>query len=192
VVSHFVDGSMIAPSSAPGEGVVFAGRLVPEKGVDTLVAAAGLGGFRLDVAGEGPARPELERLAARAAPGLVTFHGRLAKDDLHDLMRRARVAAAPSRWHENQPMAVLEAFACGLPVVTTGLGGLPELVEPGVDGAIVPAGEPAALAAALTGLLADPERAFTMGKAGRAKVERDFAPGVHLARIRDVYRGAPS
>nr|WP_232075584.1 glycosyltransferase family 4 protein [Phytohabitans suffuscus] len=158
--------------------------------MDTLIAAAGLGGFRVDVAGEGPARPELERLAAESAPGLVRFHGRLAKDDLHELMRRARVAAAPSRWHENQPMAVLEAFACGLPVVTTGLGGLPELVEPGVDGAIVPAGDPAALAAALTALLADPSRAFAMGRAGRAKVERDFAPDVHLARLREVYSGA--
>ncbi|MFD0745137.1 glycosyltransferase family 4 protein [Phytohabitans flavus] len=160
--------------------------------MDTLIAAAGLGGFRVDVAGEGPARAELERLAAEAAPGLVTFHGRLAKDDLHDLMRRARVAAAPSRWHENQPMAVLEAFACGLPVVTTGLGGLPELVEPGVDGAIVPADDPAALAAALAPLAADPERAFTMGKAGRAKVERDFAPDVHISRLRDVYSGVPA
>ncbi|MFC0534075.1 glycosyltransferase [Phytohabitans kaempferiae] len=189
VLSHFVDGAVIAPKAGPGEGVVFAGRLVPEKGVDTLVAAAGLGGFRLDVAGEGSARAELERLAATAAPGLVTFHGRLAKDDLHDLMRRARVAAAPSRWHENQPMAVLEAFACGLPVVTTGLGGLPELVEPGLDGAIVPADDPPALAAALAELLADPKRAVTMGKAGRAKVERDFAPDVHLDRLRRVYSG---
>lgn len=189
VVSHFVDGSTIAPKREPGAGVVFAGRLVPEKGVDTLIAAAGLGGFRVDVAGEGPARAELERLAEQAAPGLVTFHGRLAKDDLHDLMRRARVAAVPSRWHENQPMAVLEAFACGLPVVTTGLGGLPELVQPGVDGAIVPADDPPALAAAVAGFLADPERALTMGGAGRAKVERDFAPDVHLARLREVYSG---
>jgi glycosyltransferase involved in cell wall biosynthesis len=102
------------------------------------------------------------------------------------------MAAVPSRWHENQPMAVLEAFACGLPVVTTGLGGLPELVEPGVDGAIVPAGDPAALAAALTGILADPSLAAAMGKAGRAKVERDFAPDVHLVRLREVYSGAPA
>jgi glycosyltransferase involved in cell wall biosynthesis len=185
VVNNFVDAAAIAPKAAPGGGIVYAGRLSPEKGVDTLILAAALGGYEVDIAGDGPARAELER----GAPANVRFHGRLAKADLHDLVRGAAVAAVPSRWHENQPMAVLEAFACGVPVVATELGGLPELVDAGVDGEIVPAGDPAALAAALGGFLADPERAFAMGRAGRAKVERDFAPEAHLARIRQVYSG---
>jgi glycosyltransferase involved in cell wall biosynthesis len=190
VVNHFVDAAAVPVAERPGSGVVYAGRLAREKGVDTLISAAADGGFRLDIAGDGPARSALEALAAERAPDRVRFHGRLAKPALHALLRGAAVAAVPSRWHENQPMAVLEAFACGLPVVTTDLGGLPEMVEPGVDGAIVSADDPAALAGALGELLADPERAFAMGRAGRAKVVRDFAPDTHLARLRDVYSGA--
>ncbi|GGL07862.1 glycosyltransferase [Mangrovihabitans endophyticus] len=177
-----------AAKTRAGGGVVFAGRLAPEKGVDVLLrAAADLpAGVPVDIAGDGPARPELERLAA----GRARFHGRLDRDRLHALVRDAAVAAVPSRWYENQPLAVLEAFGCGVPVVGTDLGGLPELIEPGVDGEIVPAEDPAALVAALHRLTADPDRALRMGRAGRAKVGRDFDPGVHLDGLRAAYAAA--
>jgi glycosyltransferase involved in cell wall biosynthesis len=87
-------------------------------------------------------------------------------------------------------MAVLEAFACGVPVIASGLGGLPELIEPGTDGEIIPPDDPAALAAALDGLLRDPERAFQMGRAGLAKVRERFTPERHLAQLEGVYQGA--
>ncbi|MGW4462014.1 glycosyltransferase [Micromonospora sp. NPDC004704] len=192
VVNHFVDLTGIAAKGQPGGGVVFAGRLAPEKGVDVLVEAVAAlpDGVPVDIAGDGPARTELEALAARMVPGRIRFHGRLDKSRLHDLVRSAAVVAVPSRWHENQPMAVLEAYACGVPVVTTDLGGLPELVEPGVDGMIVAADDVAGLAAALGELVADPVRAFEMGRAGRARVARDFAPQRHLDRIRDLYQQA--
>ncbi len=190
LLDHFVDARPIPPKARPGGPVVFAGRLAAEKGVDVLVEAMALLGpaERLEVAGDGPERAALETLADARAPGRVRFHGRLARDRLLGLLRSATVVAVPSRWHENQPMAVLEAFACGAPVVATDLGGLPELVEPGRDGHVVPAGDPAALAAALADLLCDPERALEMGRAGRAKVERRFAPGLHLERLDAIYR----
>jgi glycosyltransferase involved in cell wall biosynthesis len=75
-------------------------------------------------------------------------------------------------------------------VVGTELGGLPELIDPGVDGHIVPADDPAALAAALTGMTADPEAALRMGHAGRAKVARDFSPAAHLCGLRAAYADA--
>ncbi len=192
VLRHPVDVDRIAVKAAPGGGVVFAGRLAPEKGVDTLIEAAALlpDGLRVDVAGDGPARAALEDLARRVAPGRVRFHGRLPKDALHDLIRASAVAAVPSRWYENQPLAVLEAFGCGVPVVGTDLGGLPELIEPGVDGRVVPADDPAALAAALADVAGDPQRALAMGRAGRAKAVRDFAPADHLAGLRAAYAAA--
>ncbi|MFB6392955.1 glycosyltransferase [Polymorphospora lycopeni] len=192
VVNHFVDLTGLPAKSTPGGGVVYAGRLAAEKGVDTLVEAAAAlpPGVPVDVAGDGPVRPMLEELARRVAPGRVRFHGRLDKARLHELVRAAGVVAVPSRWHENQPLSVLEAFACGVPVVGTDLGGLPELVEPGVDGEIVPADDPAALAAALTSVLADPDRALAMGRAGRQRIERDFPPAAHLRRLREIYAGA--
>ncbi len=192
VLRHPVDVDRIAVKAAPGGGVVFAGRLAPEKGVDTLIEAAALlpDGLRVDVAGDGPARAALEDLARRVAPGRVRFHGRLPKDALYDLIRASAVAAVPSRWYENQPLAVLEAFGCGVPVVGTDLGGLPELIEPGVDGRVVPADDPAALAAALADVAGDPQRALAMGRAGRAKAVRDFAPADHLAGLRAAYAAA--
>ncbi len=189
VVNHFVDARALPVKQTPGGGVVFAGRLSAEKGVDVLIEAAAAlpSGVPVDIAGDGPARPALEELAARRAPGRIRFHGRLDKATLHGLVRRAAVAAVPSRWHENQPMAVLEAMACGVPVVGTDLGGLPELIVDGVDGAVVPADDPAALAEALRQVLADPDRAFQLGRAGRAKIERDFTPAAHLSGLRELY-----
>src|SRR5205807_6394305 len=96
----------------------------------------------------------------------------------------------PSRWYENQPMVVLEAFARGVPVVGTDVGGTPELVRHGTDGLLVPPDDAAALAAALTTLLDDPARARAMGKAARARAVTDFAPDIHLPRLHDAYAEA--
>lgn len=95
-----------------------------------------------------------------------------------------------SRWYENQPLAVLEAFACGLPVVGTAPGGIPELVSPGVDGEIVPPNDPAALADALVRLLAHPRDAYEMGRAGREKVAKSFSSAAHLGRLEGLYAEA--
>ncbi len=189
VVNHFVDVAALPVKDTPGGGVLYAGRLSAEKGVDVLIEAVAAlpDGAPVDIAGDGPARPALEELARRRAPGRIRFHGRLDKARLHALVRASAVVVVPSRWHENQPMAVLEAFGCGVPVVGTDLGGLPELIDAGVDGDIVPADDPAALAAALRRMLADLDRAQAMGRAGRAKIERDFTPAAHLSRLRDAY-----
>jgi glycosyltransferase involved in cell wall biosynthesis len=103
-----------------------------------------------------------------------------------DLVRRSAVTVLPSRCHENQPMAVLEAFACGVPVVATALGGLPELVGDGERGVVVP-DRADALESALRRLLAEPDRAFAMGRRARVHVEREHAPDEHLRRLEKIY-----
>ena len=192
VLRHPVDVDHLAVKERPGGGVVYGGRLSAEKGIDTLIEATAAlpDGVPVDIAGDGPQRAALEELAERVAPGRVRFHGRLPREELHDLVRSAAVVAVPSRWYENQPLAVLEAFGCGVPVVGTDLGGLPELIDPGVDGMVVGAGDAAALGDALRRTLADPQRAWEMGRRGRAKVSRDFAPEAHLAGLRDAYAAA--
>jgi glycosyltransferase involved in cell wall biosynthesis len=188
-IPNFVDVEAIRPKDAPGGSVVCAGRLSDEKGVDILIrAAAGYPRLRIDIAGEGPAREELERLAsAIGVAERVRFHGRLPASELQALLRTASVMALPSRWYENMPLAVLEAFAAGLPVVASNLGGLPELVEQDVDGHVVPAEDPEALGDALDSLVGDPDRAFSMGRAGRVKAEVSFGPGPHLERLDAIY-----
>jgi glycosyltransferase involved in cell wall biosynthesis len=189
VVNHFIDIAATPVKQRPGGPIVFAGRLSREKGVDVLIEAVALHGpdVRLEIAGDGPQRLELLRLANERAPGRVRFHGRLDRDALHELVREGAALAVPSRWYENQPMTVLEAFACGVPVLATSLGGLPELVEPGVDGMVVPPNDPRALADAIGSVLTDPAAALAMGVAARRKVADKFTPERHLARLDDVY-----
>lgn len=192
-VPHFADLAGVTTKAAPGGDLVFAGRLSAEKGVDVLIDAMALLDETaiLRIAGEGPMGDSLrERAAQRPAGGRVEFLGRLGRADLHDLIRASSVLVMPSRWFENQPMIILESLACGVPVVGTDLGGTPELIRPGVDGALVPANEPGALAGALRGLLADPAGAFAMGRAGRRRVEADFSPSAHLAAVSGVYQEA--
>lgn len=199
VQSNFTD---LAPPPGAVESrpvVVFAGRLSQEKGVDTLVRAVG----RLDrgsldtphseplleVAGDGPVRADLEQLAAQVAPGRVRFHGRLARPDLQRLVRSATASVVPSRWYENQPLAVLESFALGVPVIGTDLGGLPELVD-GDTGWLVAPDDDVALAVLLAAVLADPAEAARRGLGARSRVEQHHSPEGHLAGILRIYAEA--
>lgn len=192
VVPHFADGTDVRATEGPDSGVVFAGRLSREKGIDVLIRALAQlpPQVVLRVAGDGPERAQLERLAEQVVPGRVRFYGRLGKVTLLELLRSSAVCAVPSRWHENQPMIVLEAFATGTPVVATTLGGLPELVRDGEDGLLVPPDDPDALAAALDRLLSEPRAARTMGHRARVRVEREFSRAAHLDRLEAVYAEA--
>jgi glycosyltransferase involved in cell wall biosynthesis len=93
----------------------------------------------------------------------------------------------PSRWYENQPMVVLEALARGTPVVGSALGGMPELIEPGATGDLVPANDPHALAGALTPYLRDPAHGFSMRDRARTRIITEFSPERHLQRISAAY-----
>ena len=188
VISNPVDATSFSAQTAPGSGIVVAGRLVRTKGFDLVVQALGqLPDAVLHIAGEGPERAALQSLADEAAPGRVVFHGRLSKPALSDLLRASAVAVVPSRWQENQPLSVLEAMAVGLPVVVSDLGGLPELVEDGVDGRIFRNEDVPHLSRVLRELLDDPDSARQVGARGRDKVLRHFAPDQHLDRLQALY-----
>src|SRR6202049_2116707 len=150
-VPHFIETKDIPVKAAPGTGILAAGRLSAEKGIDVAIRAGGeVDGAMLDIAGTGPEEASLRRLAESVAPGRVRFHGLVDKAEVQRLMLAASVVVVPSRWYENQPMVVLEALARGVPVIGSALGGMPELIEPGVTGELVPENDPQALAAALT------------------------------------------
>lgn len=192
VVNHFAVVDSTPTKQMPGGDIVFAGRLSHEKGVDTLVDAMGLlhAPLQLHIAGDGPLRADLEARAERVAPGRVHFHGRLAKPELQQLVQSALVTVVPSRWHENQPLTVLESFGAAVPVVATRLGGLPEMVRDGVEGLTVPHDSPPVLAEALDSLARDPLRALEMGQAARARVLADFSTEAHLRGLGEAYDAA--
>lgn len=194
-LANVVSGVDAAPraedtSRRAGEArFVFAGRLSREKGVDVLIRALGEApdGIRLDIAGDGPLRAELESLAAEVAPGRATFHGRLAKGEVEALVAKATAMVVPSRWHENQPMTILESFAAATPVVATTMGGMPELVRDGVEGRLVAPDDVAELARVLTELADDPAAARLMGERAREGFSAEFTPEAHLVGLGAVY-----
>jgi glycosyltransferase involved in cell wall biosynthesis len=118
----------------PGDYFLFLGRLAPEKGVATLLSVWKEAAGRLLVIGDGP---EAGRLRAMAPAG-VEFGGSVPSSEVPRILRRARALLVPSMWYEGEPRAVLEAFAAGVPVVVSQIGGLPALVEEGRSGLVVP------------------------------------------------------
>jgi glycosyltransferase involved in cell wall biosynthesis len=161
----------------PARVVGASGRLSPEKGFGVLVEAAALAarddpalGFVLF--GDGALRPQLERRAA--ALGLT---GRFVlagfRTDQDRFMPFLDLLVLPS-FTEGMPNVVLEAFAAGVPVVATAVGGTPEVVEDGTNGFLVPPGDAAALARGIRAALATEERRRELGRRGRERVLRDF------------------
>lgn len=189
-IPHFFDSKSLPSRMGAGDGIVAAGRLSMEKGFDLLIDAMGqLPSERLTIVGDGPLETQLRHQAERIAPGRITFTGRLERDHVLQRLRVARVVAIPSRWYENQPLAVIEAMGCGVAPVVTTLGGAPELVSHGIDGWIA-APSPESLAEALLVPLTNPTLAIEMGHAARKRIERDFDPALHLTRVFDAYSAA--
>jgi glycosyltransferase involved in cell wall biosynthesis len=177
------------PRPGPPSGsrtVLFAGRLTPEKGVGVLLEAwrrLAPAGLELVVAGDGPMRAELER---RPPPG-VRFLGQLDPPAVQGWMLRSRALVFPTWLYEGQPMSVLEAFAAGLPVLASRLGGNAELVGALGDGWLAPARDPAALAERLADL-ADDASVDQAGAVARRLYEERFAERHNLQALEAAYR----
>jgi glycosyltransferase involved in cell wall biosynthesis len=163
------------------------GSLIEKKGHHVLVEACALlarGGvpFRCEIAGEGFLRTELERQIAEASlTEAVVLRGQLGRSETLGLLGRAAVAVLASvpsdaEGEDGIPVALLEALARGTPVVGSALSGIPELVDDGRTGLLVPPGDAAALAAALRRLLDDPALGRRLGDAGRARVREQYDP----------------
>ena len=187
---HVLPNAIPAPARVPaepvGEAFVYAGRLSREKGLATLIRAAGAAQVPLLVAGTGPLEQSLRAQAARG----VRFLGRLPGDEVDRLLAGARAAVVPSEWAENAPMAVLEPMVLGRPVVATRMGGIPEQVRDGRDGVLVDAGDELQLAAALRVLADDAALADRLGRSARERAMTTFGAQGHLEGLLGIYAAA--
>jgi glycosyltransferase involved in cell wall biosynthesis len=187
-IPNFVDGAAYKAAYAPSNRLIYFGRLAEEKGVATLIEAMRLvPKGELLIAGEGRKRTELEALSRRYRLRTVRFLGHLSGKALIKAIGGAAFAVLPSQCHENNPMAILEAFALGKPVVASEVGGIPELIEHGRHGFLFQPGNAYELANHINYLLANTERTWEMGKAARRRVEMQFDPGRHCKRVLNVY-----
>lgn len=193
-----VDPAVYAPAPGrPEDGslrVVCVGRLVPDKGQSLLVDAVALlrergVDARLELVGDGPDRAHLERHVAELGLGeWVRLAGAVGQDTMRDHYAAADVFCLPS-FAEGVPVVLMEAMAMGLPVVTTRIAGIGELVEDGVSGVLVRPGRADLIADALAGL-ADPAVRARMGAAGREMVVREFDVAISAERLAGILRGA--
>lgn len=181
---------------SPGPGGRAVRRLVTvanlrrEKAHEVLLQAAALLApshpeLRYVIAGDGPRAAELRNLAsALGIAGQVDFLGHV--EDVGALLRHADGFVLPSL-SEAFPNAAIEAMAAGLPVVASAVGGLLDLIDSGRTGLLVPAGDPAAVAAAIAALAADPSHASRMGAAARAEVAGRYSFDRMVRSFEDLY-----
>jgi len=179
-----VDPAGIAACGRDEGYVLYFGRLSQEKGIETLLRAhAGArGAWPLVVAGTGPLADEL-----RGRYPSARFVGHLAGEALKRAIAGAVAVVVPSEWHENCPMSVLEAMACGKPVVGSRMGGIPELVAEGKTGLLFNPGNVSELQEKLDTLMAVPALRQLMGKQARVRVAQEFSLDKHNAGLLAIY-----
>jgi glycosyltransferase involved in cell wall biosynthesis len=185
-----------AEIGAPSEAFVFVavGRISPQKGFERLVEATHsmrTGGREVEVwvVGGNGGNDERSRLEARIkalGPGAAKVRLLGERKDVADLLAAADVFAHPARW-EGFGLVLVEAMYASLPVVAFAVNGIPEVVDDGVTGLLLPPDDVGALRGALEGLLADPARAKRLGEAGRERAVRLFMPDVHVGQLMGVY-----
>lgn len=194
------DGARIraAAGIAEDEAVLLSvGRLEENKGFHVLATALAAlrdhspliasGRWRWVLVGDGPFAPTLTRAVQDAGLGTRTsLAGRVDDATLHAWYETATLFVHPTLY-EGSSLVTLEAMSHGLAVVASRAGGLPDKVRPGVNGWLVPPGDPGALAAALSGALASPDRLAAMGAAGRTIVEREFSWNAAAAATISLY-----
>jgi glycosyltransferase involved in cell wall biosynthesis len=181
-----------------GPHMVFACRqLFPRKGIRFLLEAGAelksqFPDLKIVLAGDGFERPELARLAAELGIASdVTFLGWVPNVELPQYYRAAAVSVIPSL-EEGFGIPAAEAMGCEVAVVASDAGGLPEVVENGVTGIVVPRGDAKALAQAIGSLLADPQRRRVMGQAGRERALRLFDWDRSAQQFEEIYREVAS
>jgi glycosyltransferase involved in cell wall biosynthesis len=188
----------VGQAAQPPE-ILTVARIGPTKGIEALIDAAGLltraseftrQSFRVRILGDGPSRGACVAKARALGLGeVVSFEGAASNREVARALQRATVFALPcvsvrgGARHDGLPVALLEAMASALPVVSTPVGGIPEAVSNGHDGVLVPSGDAHALAVALARLLQDSALRRRLGSAAREKVLRQFRGDRAAARL---------
>jgi glycosyltransferase involved in cell wall biosynthesis len=184
-------GRLTVPTELEEVVVGYVGRLVPIKSLDTLVrgvaiARARLPKIRLLIAGDGQERPRLEQLVGELGlTDRVEFLG--WRSDLASLYRRMHVFVLTSI-NEGTPVSLIEAMAAGVPVVASSVGGVPDVVDGGVTGVLVPPRQPEAVAAAIVAAIVESDRAAVMAARARQSVRERFDSARLVQETEAMYR----
>lgn len=187
------------PASGPFR-IRYLGSLEVRKGVDVLLRSLAAidveaGDWNCEIVGGGPERRKLEEMTAHLRlTGRVRFLGPLPFEKISGVYEDAHVVVVPSivgpgGRTEGIPNVIMEALAYQRPVVATGVSGIPELIEDGNTGLLVPPGDDAALADALRWVMNNPDESYDMAVRGRSRVEREFNLSINAERQLDLFEG---
>jgi glycosyltransferase involved in cell wall biosynthesis len=186
-IPNFVDLERFRPDAEIGNRFVYCGRLEILKGVATLLRAAAVARQPLTLLGSGPDEARLRKLSEELGVD-ANFLGHQTKETLARVIQSARAVVVPSECNENAPLALLEAYAAGRPVIGSRMAGIPELVREDETGELFPAGDVEALATVLDRFAKlSAGRLAAMGAAGRDWVEQDFGAASYRNRLLALY-----
>jgi len=176
-----------APFPIGGQTVVYFGRLSREKGLPTLLKAVKGLAVRCLIIGEGPERAAVEKFKKEERLDNVTCLGYLQPKQVQAYIRQAAFTVLPSEWYENSPRAVLESFALGRAVVSSRIGGLPELVIDEETGLTFEAGNAHDLREKIVQLLDNPRKAEELGRTARRFVQAQLGAEDHYQSLMKIF-----
>jgi glycosyltransferase involved in cell wall biosynthesis len=187
VIPNMVASKEVETAKDPGQYVGFVGRISPEKGVDTLIEAArACPDIQFKAAGSYNRVPDI----VTKAPHNFNFSGHLDKEPLDKFYVNSRIIVLCSICYEGFPSVLLEAMLHGKPVISSRIGGLPEIVDEGVTGFLFEPGNAQDLAQKIRYLWNSPDLCRQMGRACREKVLREYSPDAYYRRLMSAYKSA--
>lgn len=180
--------------TAPGDYALYTGRLSPEKGIQTMLAAWAHSldqqGIRLKVAGDGPLMAAAQQTVQRHGLQNVELLGRQPHSVVLELLKQARLLVFPSECYENFSVSLVEAFACGVPVVASRLGSMAEIVSHGQTGVLFAPGDPVDLARQVAQVWQQPATLDRLGHTARATFETRYTAEQNYRRLHEIYTQA--
>jgi len=192
-IPHFLDVINYTPKYEPGEYALYFGRLVKEKGLDSLLEAVNGTEIKLKIVGDGPEKDKLKlQVASYKLQEKIEFIDYKSGKELRDLIRGSKFAVLPSIWYENYPMSLLEAGALGRAAVGSKLGGIGEIIEEGVNGFLAAPGDADDLREKMRRLWSDDDLCERMGQRAREIVSERNSPEEHYKKIMELYGGLVS
>ena len=185
-------GTQYSAVSKVGDYILYFGRLSREKGIITLVEAYSRsnGDLPLYIVGTGPVKEEVEgKIKELSMVDKIKLLGFKSGRELKDIVAASRCVVLPSEWYENGPYSIMEAMAAGKPVIVSNLGGLPELVDDGVTGYIVPAKDAEKLAEAIKKMCDMLSKdLLAMGQAATKKAKSMFDAQKYAREVIEKYK----
>lgn len=180
------------PGKRVGEGsyALFVGRVSREKGAHTLLKAWRQlpQDFALRIIGDGPALAEVQAEARAHGLSNITFVERQPRERVIEAMKGARFVIFPSELYENLPLTIIEAFACGVPVIASKLGAMQEIVDDNRTGMFFSPGDAESLARAVTRAWQEPDYTKRLGDFARQEFENKYTAAINYKNLMNIYR----